>query len=89
MDITTTKTTTTTTSVRLQSTLTDDSGKAFATITGIVDRFHPLGTATLAVSNSALYAANKDAAAEVYAAFQAAIAAIDATTDTNTEEVEL
>ena len=32
MQITTTKTTTTTTAVKLQSTLTDESGKVFATI---------------------------------------------------------
>lgn len=89
MKITTTKTTTTNTTVKMQTTLTDDSGKVFATITGTVDRFHPLGTATLAVANSALYNANKDAAAEAYAAFQSAIAGIDATTESTTEDVEL
>lgn len=90
MKKTTKKTTKLTTSVSWSAQLKDDNGAQFASMTGLIDNAHPLGTTSLVVSNSALYAANEEAAKAAYAAFQEEVAAVAETIApvVTTEEVE-
>lgn len=90
MKQTTKKTTKQTVSVSWSVALKEDNGAQFASMTGLIDNAHPLGTTSLVVSNSTLYAANEAAAKAAYAAFQDEVAAVAETITpvVNTEEVE-
>lgn len=90
MKKTTKKTTKLTTNVSWSVALKDETGAQFASMTGLIDNAHPLGTTSLVVSNSTLYSKNEEEAKAAYAAFQDEVAAVAETITpvVTTEEVE-
>ena len=64
------KQTRTTKSITWNTSLMDDNGKQFATMTGTLDSARPLGNATFTVINPSVFEANKADAQAAYAAFQ-------------------
>ncbi|MCD7803080.1 MAG: hypothetical protein LUH09_09340 [Clostridiales bacterium] len=88
MKITTTKTTTTRTTITHKATLTDDSGKQIAVMSGTADSTRPFGSTSFTVLNQSLFEANREAIRAQYEAFQAEIASLDANPVTETETTE-
>lgn len=73
MKANTVKQTRTTKAITWRTSLMDDTGKEFATMTGTLDSARPLGNATFTMINPSAFEANKAEAQAAYAAFQAEI----------------
>lgn len=70
MNVTVKKTTIATNTTSWESSLVDDNGVHFATISGKVDSTRPFGAVTLTVHNQPAFEANKTVAKAAYEAFE-------------------